>query len=362
MFSNQNSSFNPMLGKHERFFLEFCRKYPDQVIKYHESSVQEGFAYLFSIGFKDPIGGTRSSRVKQMRKMYSARKGESSSRPMFKIMLKYGPKMMRGRKRSFRDLAPYLQEIESSTFKKADTHTPTSNMKLWQELNQYAAEKWDIIKIGFTELPTQLIFKEKFVLFPYALVFIQEMKKDKIDTAPLPPAGMEVMRVYSTLGEAVNDIARWLRKKGVRCQSNHPIGGLVCTPPLAGKAGMGGQGRHGMLITPEFGPRQRLAPIFIEERLFDFTDNSDHIWIEEHCKTCGLCQKNCPANAIQEEKRINVDNIPGIGAMRTCVEREKCFPYFIQTGGCSICIKVCPFSNGKQTYEKLKDLITKRNS
>jgi epoxyqueuosine reductase QueG len=116
-----------------------------------------------------------------------------------------------------------------------------------------------------------------------------------------------------------------------------------------------------MLITPEFGPRQRLAPIFIEEKVFDFPDNSDHNWIEEQCMTCGLCQKNCPANAIYEEKRITIDNIPGIGAMRTCIEREKCFPYFLKTQGCSICIKVCPFSNGKQTYEKLK-YANKRNS
>ena len=362
MSSIQDSTFNPMAGKHERAFLEFCRKYPDQVIKYHESSVQEGFAYLFSIGFKEPIDGAGTSRMHPIRRMYSAKKEAGAGRSTFKIILRYGPKMMKGRKRSFRDLALYLQEIESSTFKKHMAHTPTSNLKLWQELNEYASEKWDIIKIGFTELPTQLIFKEKYVLFRYALVFMQEMKKEKIDTAPLPTAGMEVMRVYATLGEAVNDIARWLRKKGVRCQSNHPLGGLVCTPPLAGKAGMGGQGRNGMLITPEFGPRQRLAPIFIEEKLFGFTDNSDHNWIEEQCKTCALCQKNCPANAIHEEKQITVDNIPGIGAMRTCIKREKCFPYFLKTQGCSICIKVCPFSNGKQTYEKLRDLIIKRSS
>ncbi len=355
MSSIQDSSFNPMAGKHERSFLEFCRKYPDQVIKYHESSVKEGFAYLFSIGFKDSDAGKGP-----VRRMYSAKKGEGSGRSMFKILLRYGPKMLKGRKRSFTDLNPYLQEIENSTFKKDMVHNPISNMKLWQELNEYSSEKWNIIKIGFTELPTQLIFKEKYVLFRYALVFMQEMKKEKIDTAPLPTAGMEVMRVYATLGEAVNDIARWLRKKGVRCQSNHPLGGLVCTPPLAGKAGMGGQGKHGMLITPEFGPRQRLAPIFIEEKLFDYTDNSDHTWIEEYCKICGLCQKECPTDAILEEKRINVDNVPGIGAMCTWIEREKCFPYFLKTQGCSICIKVCPFSNGKRSYEKLKNSIAER--
>ena len=262
-------------------------------------------------------------------------------------------------KRGFRDIKPYLKEIEDSTLRHLDDQTSSINNDHWEELNQYAVRKWDIFKIGFTELPTELIFKDKMVLFRYALVCIQEMKKEKIDQAPLSVAGREVMRVYATLGQAVNGIARWLRKKGIRCQSNHPLGGLVCTPPLAGKAGMGWQGRHGMLITPEFGPRQRIAPIFIEKKIFEYTDNLDHIWIEKQCKTCRMCQKSCPSEAIQEEKRIDIDNVPGIGAMRTCIDREKCFPYFLKTAGCSICIKVCPFSSGESTYKKLKDKISR---
>ena len=35
-----------------------------------------------------------------------------------------------------------------------------------------------------------------------------------------------------------------------------------------------------------------------------------------------------------------------------CVDTEKCFPYFFDYCGCSICIRVCPFQ--EQGYEKLK--------
>ncbi|MFX1349636.1 MAG: hypothetical protein ACFE92_13285, partial [Promethearchaeota archaeon] len=168
MARSQDSPFNPMVGKHERAFLEFCRKYPDQVVKYDESSVQEGFAYLFSIGFNDTIAGAESSQMHPIKRIYLARKEAGAGRSTFKIILRFGPKLMKGRKRCFSDLAPYLHEIENSTFKSEELHIPTLNLKLWQELNEYASEKWDIIKIGFTELPTQLIFKEKFVLFRYA--------------------------------------------------------------------------------------------------------------------------------------------------------------------------------------------------
>ncbi|MFX1457159.1 MAG: 4Fe-4S double cluster binding domain-containing protein [Promethearchaeota archaeon] len=362
MSPKRDSSRGPFPPKAERAYLEFCRKYPEQVIMSHESSVMEGFEYLFSIGLSFPGAGTKSSRMKMLKERlstFSTGKGK-----IFSIlsMMKIFPKLFKGLKRGYRDLTPYLQEIEKSTFKHKNSQIPALNNVLWEELNQYAEKKWGIIKIGFTELPSELIFKNKIVLFRYALVFIQEMAKDKIDQAPLSAAGREVMKVYATMGQAVNDIARWLRKKGIRCQSNHPLGGLTCTPPLAGKAGLGWQGRHGMLITPEFGPRQRIAPIFIEEKVFNFTENSNHKWIEEYCKTCGSCQKDCPTGAIQEKKRIKIDNIAGIGAMRTCIEREKCFPYFLKTAGCSICIKVCPFSNGIKAYEQFKALITKQKS
>lgn len=276
-----------------------------------------------------------------------------------RVFAKYGSKIMKERRKSYKDIEPYLLDLEQNG--KYTTQSGVQellksypNKDLWLELQDYAKTKWDIKKIGFTELPTELIFKNKIVLFRYVLIFMQEMKKDKIDKAPGIEAGDETMRIYAELGEAVADIAEWLRSKGIRSQAVHPLGGLACTPPLAGKAGMGGQGKHGCLITPEFGPRQRLAPIFIEEKIFEYTDSNEHAWIELYCKTCGNCQKNCPAEAIFDEKIISIDNIAGIGAMKTCIDKDKCFPYFGKTLGCSICIKVCPFSNGLQTYQILK--------
>ncbi|MCG8569293.1 MAG: [Fe-S]-binding protein, partial [Spirochaetes bacterium] len=234
------------------------------------------------------------------------------------------------------------------------------NNAIWHDLKQYANDKWQLI-IGFTELPEELIFKNKAVLFKYALVFIQEMDKKKIDLAPHIGAGDEVQRVYGTLGVAVNDIAGWLKKKyQIKCQSNHPLGGLVNTSPLAGKAGLGWVGCNGLLITPEFGPRHRIAPVFIEQKFFEFTDNLEHQWLEEFCQTCHKCYQKCPASAIYEEKLNKKNHIPVIGHTRTCIDRDKCYPQFSRTLGCSICMKVCPFSQGKDVYMKLKKLTEKK--
>lgn len=351
--SKNKKTIKGLQGKEEAKYLDKCHKISNLVLISHKNSPQEGFEYIFENLTDLGSNKIRSSMIKI--------RGKRGMLRFIRIFIKYGRKLMRGRKKSYDDLEPYLINLEKNgkytnqaIIQKLLESYP--NKDLWDELQEYTKNKWGIIKIGFTELPTKLIFKNKMVLFRYALVFMQEMKKEKIDKAPGIQASDETIRVYAELGKAVADIADWLRSKGIRSQAVHPLGGLVCTPPLAGKAGMGGQGMNGILITPEFGPRQRLAPIFIEAKLFKYTDNNEHVWIEQYCKTCRICQKECPVDAIFDEKVISVENVTGIGTMRTCIDREKCFPYFGKTLGCSICIKVCPFSNGIATYEKLKKL------
>lgn len=257
--------------------------------------------------------------------------------------------ILAGMSQSWDDIRPYFVESKPAPFQ------PVPG--LWEELLAYVGGKWADVRLGFTELPRQMIFRGRFTLFRYALVVLQEMKKDRIDRAPGPEAQDEVRRVYASLGFVVNDVARWLRRHGVRCQSNHPMGGLVNTPSLAAKAGLGWQGRSGILVTPEFGPRVRLAPVFIEHQFFDFTDNRDHDWIEQHCETCRKCEEECPGQAIHSQKVVSVENVPGVGALRTCIDLARCLGPFSRTMGCAVCVKVCPFSQGDDSYSRLKAVV-----
>ncbi len=356
IFTNQNSDIKKKKSRTtenpEVKYLTRCRAFSDRLITSDENSTQEGFEYLYKNYKKSELfkPETTDSKIRR-RNTYG----------------KYGFKIFNAMVKSYSDINPYLSEVEQKEHFSPINQVLQNiiglypNKELWSNLQKYAEKKWEIIKIGFTELPESLIFKNKMVLFRYVLVFMQEMKKNKIDKAPNIEASDETMRVYAALGEAVNDIANWLRSKGIRSQSNHPMGGLVCTPPLAGKAGMGWQGKQGILITPEFGPRQRLAPIFIKEKIFEFTDSKEHRWIEEYCVTCDLCQKNCPGKAVYTEKKVTIENIPTIGAMKTCIDNAKCYPFFLKNMGCSICIAVCPFSEGQIIYSKLKKYVEKKS-
>ena len=346
------SSRNPFaFSKKERHYLERGEEHPNLVYQAPANSVKEGFEYLFEtrpdldpFNRNDP---TTANPLNRLRRMGMPLRAMGS---MIKIMRN----IQKGSSQSWKDIESYFNELDPLPFE--------PKPRLWNDLNNFVMKTWDDVGVGFTELPRQMIFQGKFTLFRYALVVTQEMKKDKIDYAPGFQAGQEVMRVYGSLGLVVNQIARWLRKKGVRCQSNHPMGGLVNTPSLAGKAGMGWQGRSGLLISPEFGPRVRLAPVFIEHKYFEFTDNRLHDWIEEYCELCQRCEKECIAQAIYSKKVVNIDKVPGVGAIRTCIDRENCFEYFRKTMGCSICVKVCPFSNGGNTWEKLKAVVEKRQT
>ena len=343
----RRSSRTPFaFNKKELQYLEKGKEHSALVYSAHSDSVQEGFEYLFNARPDlKPLNGNNDKSANPLQRLRRMGMPIRAMGTMMKIMRN----IQNGMRQSWEDIDPYFSELESRPF--------VPKPQLWNELNNFIIKKWDDVNIGFTELPQQMIFQGKYTLFRYALVVTQEMKKDKIDHAPNFQAGQEVMRVYSSLGLVVNEIARWLRKQGVRCQSNHPMGGLTNTPSLAGKAGMGWQGRSGLLITPEYGPRVRIAPVFIEHKCFEFTDNRDHDWIERYCEQCHFCEKVCPAHAILAQKVGNVDSVPGIGRIRTCIDREKCFEFFLRTMGCSMCVKVCPFSKAGDTYNQLKVTI-----
>lgn len=351
---------SPSSSKQEKKYLDILRKYPGQVLMAKEDAPLEGFEYFASEAYRikfdrkgslltDKLGATPRSDLPRL----------------IKIMVKNIFGIFGARKKSFADISGYLVRLE----KNGQLAGPSGkllesypNSEIWQALSEYAWNNWRV-RFGFTEVLPEIVFKNKAVLFKYALVAIQEMDKEKIDTAPRLDAGEEVLAVYNTLGLAVNDIACWLRKTyGVRCQSNHPLGGLVNTVPLAVKAGMGWCGCNGLLITPQFGQRQRIAPIFMEEPIFELTDSDQHRWIEGYCAICHRCQKACPTGAILEEKVIHPETISGVGPVKTSIDREKCYPYFNQTLGCSICIKVCPFSSANGTYERLKKVMENRKN
>ncbi|MHA1793412.1 MAG: 4Fe-4S binding protein [Promethearchaeota archaeon] len=208
--------------------------------------------------------------------------------------------------------------------------------------------------IGYARVPKNLIFKDLAILHNKAIVITMRMSKEKMNLAPSLQSEMEVFNTYDKLGILVNKLTDFLRENGYSAQANHPLGGLVVFPALAEIAGLGWHGRHGLLITPEYGPMVRIAAIYvnIENLPLTTTKENPHSWIQEFCNTCGACIKACPGNAIKETPVI------GSNGIMTHVENDKCYPHFSREYGCSLCIKSCIFN--KRDYNKIKNIFLSR--
>lgn len=197
-----------------------------------------------------------------------------------------------------------------------------------------------INNIGYVNVPSELIFKDKAILYENAIVLTMEMDKKSVDAAPSPETQEMGIVTYDELGKKTNELAEFLRKNGFAAHASHPAGGFVIYPHLAQYAGLGYRGRHGMLITPEFGPRQRLSAIFTSIQNLPINGFNEHSWISDFCKKCGKCIKNCPENAIIEESLEN-------GEIKTIIMKDFCH-------GCTICMRDCNFNKRKYTRIKNK--------
>jgi epoxyqueuosine reductase len=219
------------------------------------------------------------------------------------------------------------------------------------ELEGYA-HSLGVDGVGYARLEEMLVFRRKAVLYENAIVLTMEMDRARIDTSPSEASYLEVHKTYHHLGRAANQIAGWLRKRGYGAQAGHPLMGQALYPPLAQRAGLGWRGLHGLLITPRFGPRVRLAAVFASIENLPLSRENDHQWIEVYCSQCRLCVKACPPQAILEQPAVRANGLV------TCIVDDRCFPYFVENYGCSICIRACPFQ--KQDYATLKDQVYRK--
>lgn len=344
--------------KSEEDFLKYAHKNPTSFYLSAEQSVMDGFKYFKTESYRSKPGAILS-RPKTLIKSKSFIELIKLGCEISKVM----PSILKNINKSYSDMETFISYVEHkekiSEPSKAVLET-IPNQDIWEEVKSYVWEKYKVI-VGFTALPQEFIFSDKAVPFAYAFVFAQEMNKEAIEKAPKIDTGIEVINVYNSLGIIVNDVADWLREKyGILCMANHPLGGLVDTVPLAAKAGLGYIGRNGLLITKEFGPRCRLAPIFVEEAIVEFTDSTEHKWIGEFCKKCGNCKRLCPKSAIYDAPKLAIAfNKNNVQDRYECYDREKCFASFAETMGCAVCMSVCPFSKNPGSYDKMKRTISK---
>jgi epoxyqueuosine reductase len=177
----------------------------------------------------------------------------------------------------------------------------------------------------------------------HVVVIANEMDRDIIHTVPSALSGAATGQGYSKDIIALLSLTQYIRNLGYTALAS--LNDTALSIPLAIQAGLGQYGRHGLLITREFGPRVRIAKIFTDLPLQP--DEPVDFGVTEFCNLCRQCSRLCPPKAIADgppsADRHDISNVRGV--TKWTVNAERCFKFWTNQGtDCSICIRVCPYN------------------
>ncbi len=191
----------------------------------------------------------------------------------------------------------------------------------------------------------------------YAIAITVEMEKYNMDRAPQAPTVIESAQQYLNSGTIAVQVAEFIRQLGYSTRAHIDGSYRVICPLVARDAGLGEIGRMGLLMTPELGPRVRVAvvttnlPLVIDPRKQDDT-------MVDFCRRCKKCATACPPQAINFDDRVEIDGVP-----RWQINSESCFTFWCKIGtDCGRCVSVCPYSHPNNFLHNLVRFGIKRNA
>ncbi len=196
----------------------------------------------------------------------------------------------------------------------------------------------------------------------HVVVIVNEMDHQTIQTVPSALSGAATGQGYSRDIIAVLSLTQYIRNLGYRAIAS--LNDTALSIPLAIQAGLGQYGRHGLLITPEFGPRVRIAKIFTDLPLRP--DAPIDFGVTETCEICRRCSDGCPVKAIPNdapkfEAQDSVSHLKGV--KKWTINAKQCFKFWVNQGtDCSICIRVCPYNKdfSKRFNQLLRWMLSNR--
>jgi reductive dehalogenase len=176
------------------------------------------------------------------------------------------------------------------------------------------------------------------------IVLAFEEHMDALNTSPAIISAADVGFAYSRMAFTTGSLAEFGRALGywTRATGND----LALSIPFAVMAGLGELGRHGQLITKEYGPRIRLSKIFTDMELVPDGPQVFGVW--EYCKVCKKCAEHCPPRAIPSDDEPSWEGTvaeSNTGVRKWHVSADLCSRYMKWNGGdCTNCQSRCPYN------------------
>ncbi|TCX53505.1 reductive dehalogenase [Dehalobacter sp. 14DCB1] len=235
-----------------------------------------------------------------------------------------------------------------------------------------AAKFFGASLVGITPYDERWVFSKVFDMqkldsvpnvFPFqptnAIVLALEMDYQAFEAAPTSLELAATGNIYSNMGVLVNKLSHFIRSLGYQ---TIPCGNdTALSVPMAIQAGLGELSRIGILITPEFGPRQRLCKIFTDLPLA--VDKPITFGVKEFCMNCKKCADACPSQAISHDKEpsfVAATPSTNAGVKRWALNADKCLKQWGEAGtDCGVCIKVCPYNKPNEWHHDFVKLGTR---
>ncbi len=188
-----------------------------------------------------------------------------------------------------------------------------------------------------------------------AIVIVVPMDFRTIRLAPTAAVLMESSRMYVEAATIAQMVAEFLCLQGYEARAHVDARYQVLCVPLAEAAGLGHVGRMGILMHRIYGPCIRLSVVTTEAELPE--TSGDYSWMENFCRICKKCAKNCPSRAILDGQRPSSRNFS-----HWSIDQESCYSFWRRAGSdCSVCIASCPFTKPDSAVHRLVRWAIRRN-
>ena len=150
---------------------------------------------------------------------------------------------------------------------------------------------------------------------------------------------------YQHLGMVTETLANYIRRLGWDASPQYGPSFVnkysVLLPPLLLAAGIGEVSRAGIVLNPYLGLAYKAAAVLTDMPII--SDQPIDFGLQEFCRNCRICAKNCPSKAISMGDKVMYN-----GYETWKLDTRRCGSYnFTNRNGtmCNTCVKSCPWSN-----------------
>lgn len=206
-------------------------------------------------------------------------------------------------------------------------------------------------KKGWKVIPDDLL-----TLYSAAVSVAMPLDADIVDAivgGPTIAYARHYREINAKLDNITASVVDWIKEQGFAAAAvpasfitdEVNLLGNISHKAVARMAGIGWQGKSLLIVSPQYGPRIRLATVLTDMPLV-----SD-LPLKNRCGKCTECSKACPASAIKGVlANDRYESRDEALYFSRCADKTMEFKARAGIGAriCGVCVKVCPFGKKKE--------------